>query len=360
MIQGESTARKHQGRLSRLLSALLPVSEQSGAIAQGRQLPVWQFQIIDSLVQGTSVDDAIRRGLAGGKVSGDLATEFAQAVQRSPAFWVARSYWMRLRCRDWLLRVQATLSEHGADGARLDMRSGVSREEFERNYYFSNRALLLRGIASGWPAVKLWNQEYLAHACGDVTVEVMIDRMSAEVTMRNTAADLARSIALRDYLALMFGTDRSNDFYLVSRNRFFEQPGTRVLLDDVGDLPFVNTRAPGAGVKMWLGPAGTVTELHHDDRNNFIVQIFGRKRVRVYPPYYAELMAQSQAWYAGADPAKDPAGDKGSAGQSTFVLEPGDGLFIPVGWWHALEALDPSSTLAFIDFSLPNEYGRPY
>ena len=34
----------------------------------------------------------------------------------------------------------------------------------------------------------------------------------------------------------------------------------------------------------------------------------------------------------------------------TVEVGPGDVLFIPVGWWHALRALDPSLSVTFVSF----------
>ncbi len=34
----------------------------------------------------------------------------------------------------------------------------------------------------------------------------------------------------------------------------------------------------------------------------------------------------------------------------TTVVEPGELLFIPVGWWHAVRSLDVSMSLSFTNF----------
>jgi ribosomal protein L16 Arg81 hydroxylase len=37
------------------------------------------------------------------------------------------------------------------------------------------------------------------------------------------------------------------------------------------------------------------------------------------------------------------------------VLEPGEILFMPLGWWHQVKALDFSVTMTFTNFRWPNE-----
>jgi ribosomal protein L16 Arg81 hydroxylase len=39
-----------------------------------------------------------------------------------------------------------------------------------------------------------------------------------------------------------------------------------------------------------------------------------------------------------------------------FVLTPGQALFLPVGWWHCVRALDPSASIGLVDFIWPNNW----
>ena len=39
-------------------------------------------------------------------------------------------------------------------------------------------------------------------------------------------------------------------------------------------------------------------------------------------------------------------------------LEPGEMLFLPVGWWHAERTADVNISLIFTNFAFPNQFGR--
>ncbi|NUG52732.1 cupin-like domain-containing protein, partial [Acinetobacter lactucae] len=38
------------------------------------------------------------------------------------------------------------------------------------------------------------------------------------------------------------------------------------------------------------------------------------------------------------------------------ILNAGDALFIPIGWWHSVESLDVSISISFTHFKAPNHY----
>jgi len=38
------------------------------------------------------------------------------------------------------------------------------------------------------------------------------------------------------------------------------------------------------------------------------------------------------------------------------VAEPGDTVFLPLGWWHQVTSLDVSLSFSFSNLSVPNNY----
>jgi len=42
------------------------------------------------------------------------------------------------------------------------------------------------------------------------------------------------------------------------------------------------------------------------------------------------------------------------------IINEGDVLFIPIGWWHKVQSLNPSISLSFTNFKAKNDYNHTY
>jgi hypothetical protein len=98
--------------------------------------------------------------------------------------------------------------------------------------------------------------------------------------------------------------------------------------------------------KIWLGPAGTVTPLHCDYDDNLFAQIWGQKRFLLYPPHHAESLYLREANRVLFGSPFDPeAPDYDAfplarqARQIECVVQPGEMLFLPAGWFHHVRAV---------------------
>ena len=136
-----------------------------------------------------------------------------------------------------------------------------------------------------------------------------------------------------------------------------------VLRQDIAALPpFVQAAAAQTGdiapANIWLG-RGASTPLHWDASSNWLVQICGRKQVRLYSPQESarlhpfpvgcgppnasqlvdvepltefdadEMVRYNAAWPGFTD-----------ATYQVAELSPGDALFIPKTWWHCTKAFE--------------------
>ncbi|MEO0645066.1 MAG: cupin-like domain-containing protein [Cyanobacteria bacterium J06650_10] len=102
-------------------------------------------------------------------------------------------------------------------------------------------------------------------------------------------------------------------------------------------------------VNLWLGGM-TKSGLHFDNADNLFGQIYGRKRVSLVAPQFSRYL------YPFADnPSKSAVNPDAPDFDAhplfthcevwSTLLDPGDGLFIPCGWWHHIVAENVSISL---------------
>ncbi len=98
--------------------------------------------------------------------------------------------------------------------------------------------------------------------------------------------------------------------------------------------------------RFWIGPAGTVTPLHCDYDDNIFAQIWGTKRIFLAPPHHDEFLYTSEAnailFGSPVDPEAPDFEKFPLARQATLIeciVEPGEMLYVPAGWYHQVRAL---------------------
>lgn len=108
--------------------------------------------------------------------------------------------------------------------------------------------------------------------------------------------------------------------------------------------------------RLWIGPEKTLTPLHRDDTDNLFVQIWGEKKFTLAAPHYrASLGAWATSPHGGLDgcdfnPDAPDFNLFPAALDVVFlklILEPGDILFLPEGWFHQVESLSTSLSINF-------------
>jgi len=103
----------------------------------------------------------------------------------------------------------------------------------------------------------------------------------------------------------------------------------------------------------WIGPAGTVSDLHTDADDNVLCQMTGWKRVLLIAPAASASLGARPGMMkntSGIDPERlDTRLRLAEAGVAVeeALLGPGEALFIPRGWWHHVRALTPSASVSY-------------
>jgi mannose-6-phosphate isomerase-like protein (cupin superfamily) len=317
--------------------------------------PEYVAWIAENLLRG------VRRGrleeaLVAAGLDARRAAREVDAVLASPVLAGARRAVVAGRRAELVLGLLRAVAREALPESRVPVAASIDADTLLVCHYATSTPLLLPGYARSWPATRKWTPEYFAERFGDVEVEYVEGREGDPDYDMHTPA-LARRGTLREYVARVRAAGETNDLYLVANNRNLDRPELSALWDDV-EFP-AGILDPGRRkgcAALWIGPAGTVTPFHHDTSNILFVQLYGRKRFRLASPVETSLLRGARAMYAAYDPERPERMPEVDARIATVDLGPGDVLFLPVGWWHHVRALDVSVSLAMNGFSRRNVY----
>ena len=262
-----------------------------------------------------------------------------------------------------LLRIYSSLWREVRGAATLDRISDMHGDSFFRWYYAANRPVVLLDGMRNCPALHRWSPSYLKERFGNEFVEVMTERSHDQQYELNCERHKTR-MPLRRFVDQVQSAGETNDFYMVANNRSLENTGLRSLLDEIQVFDeILDNSNRRSKVFLWFGPAGTVTPLHHDALNVLLTQVVGSKLVTLIPSFELPLIYNHVGVYSEVD-LESPDLVRYPLFQQTsrmeVVLEPGQALFIPVGWWHHVRSLDVSISVSFTNFFAPNDYTKEY
>lgn len=320
----------------------------------------WRSWIAENLMLGAAVEDIVAQLERELKLPRALCLREIDLALNSPYLKGAQRLRNRLGKRDWLLNIPAQLSRLAPP--ELPRRARLGTEEFLREHYAVNRPVIITGMLDDCPAREKWTLDWLAAQFGERQVEVQFGRdADADYEMNSLAHK--REMRFGEYVQLVRSQGKTNDFYMTANNSSRNRGALRELWADVPGLPEYLAPAPSGDGFFWFGPAGTVTPFHHDLTNNFMMQMMGRKRVRLIAPWETAKLQNHRHCFTPVDGraidlARFPALQ--DVAILECILEPGEILFLPVGWWHFVEALDVTITVAATHFRWDNDFVRSY
>lgn len=301
-------------------------------------------------------------------LEGGMDEPTAKTLLRAIYNEAAAPWYMQLKKRDWLMNIYQTMAgayatQQGTQSATVDRVATLTKEEFFNRYYTTNRPVVVTNAVDQWQAFSKWTPAYLKERCGDVEVEVQMDRCSNPRYELDKLAH-AKKMKFGEYVDLVVNTPSSNDFYMTAYNSAQHDPRFHQLLEDLQYWPpFMDSQLNGR-VFLWLGPAGTLTPYHHDLTNNFMVQIAGRKKITLFPSSAIPYMYNFHHCFSEMSVQNPPDYSKFPALQNTtpieVILKPGEFFFLPIGWWHYIEAMDQSLTVTGTNFAFPNDFMAHY
>lgn len=204
---------------------------------------------------------------------------------------------------------------------------------------------VFQGLTDSWRARSAWQPDKLRQELGDLRVCALVELPSEGVLLPQDQVSYEQTMPLAEFIDIMATANAEAPCYLAYKRA--------AELFDPADYDF-DTLLPGAGpgrdTRVWMGSADTRSMLHSDLKDNLFCQIYGQKSVvllswrdsrAAYP--FPDNLVNSQVDIGRPDLERFP-----RLADVTFyqaVLEPGDVLFIPRGWWHDIRAVSPSISI---------------
>jgi Cupin-like domain len=288
-----------------------------------------------------------------------IAIQAINKIDSDSSFQSESHYYQQLKKLESILEVNRKLAELSPNFGTIERRSRIDREEFLEKYYATNTPLILTDMMADWQAMSSWCPEFIKENYGNCLVQVQTNRNSDPNYEINTEKH-KKTIELREYVDMVVNGGNTNDYYMVANNGNLDREDFKGLLNDIQMFPeFLDPLKSKERVFFWFGPAGTITPLHHDTMNIFMAHLYGRKRWRLISPAYTPLVYNNIGVFSEID-LENPDDDKYPLFKDVrvieTVLEPGEVIFVPVGWWHQVKGLDITIALSFTNFIFDNEY----
>ncbi len=318
----------------------------------------WQRWAAENLLRGMPRAE-IESALRAEGVPDAITAPALDAILASPVFEAAVPFARESRRYRTLARLHRALGKSSPRPTRIARLAFPGVDAFYERFVATSTPAIFLDLVPTWPAFGKWTPERLRERFGEVPIRITDGRESDPDYDMNHVSH-TREVPLAAYVDRILASGETNDFYMVANNRNLGRTALGAMLDDV-TLPdgLLATERLKDATALWLGPAGTVTPLHHDTSNILFAQLVGRKRYRMIAPWEIAVLDGARSMYAGVDPERPDLARYPWWPDVTVkdeVLAAGELLFIPVGWWHHVRAMDVSISLAMNCFATPNRF----
>jgi hypothetical protein len=227
----------------------------------------------------------------------------------------------------------------------VEVLDAIDPEDFKYNYYNPQKPVVIKNLATGWPASTKWNWNYFKELVGSKKVPLYHNEKSDGYTAVNKADDYK---TFGEYVDMISKGPAGWRIFLF--NIFEQAPGL------TKDFTWPENLMKGFVKRypmLFVGGASSITHMHFDIDMSHILhtQFIGRKRVLLFPqdqknylyrkPFEVLSEADFSNYYlnkGNPDYEKFPALRKAKGYE--VILGHGDTLFMPAGYWHHMEYLD--------------------
>jgi len=224
--------------------------------------------------------------------------------------------------------------------------NSISGDDFRENFFQTRTPLIIRDLAKSWPAYEKWNWDYFHQLLGKQLVGIYNNVKSAPHIPVNKAD---AHISFGQYIDRIRKGPAEWRIFLYNIFSHAPELTNDFVWPDHLMRGFVK-RVP----MLFMGGEGSVTHMHFDMDLSHILhtQFVGRKRVLLFPyeeqyklyrkPFEVMSFPDFSYYYdknkSKLNLEKFPALNEAKGYE--VILEHGDTLFMPCGYWHHIEYVE--------------------
>ncbi|KAF7818365.1 jmjC domain-containing protein C isoform X1 [Senna tora] len=252
--------------------------------------------------------------------------------------------------------------------------------DFESLVEPRNVPAVFSGCIKGWRAFSKWNPsngglDYLQERIGSCMVEAMLSRSAPvfygdigshervplpfstfigfckkRIQNKDGRCDLAGSDTELGHVPL---EDVPEQIYLaqvpIMNSDHEDRVQLQTLREDIQMPPILEAKVISS-INLWMNNAQARSSTHYDPHHNLLCIISGRKEVLLWPPsaspllypmpIYGEASNHSSVALENPDYSLYPRAEGSMEFAQKVVVDAGDALFIPEGWFHQIDSDD--------------------
>ena len=321
----------------------------------------WRRWIAENLML-EQAPEGLLAAMTGAGVDHDEAAKEIELAMQSPYVKGSELIRNRLKKREWLIATYRKINRLHPGSSWIDRRHKLSRDDFLRDYYTTNRPVIITGMMDDWPAMRKWNLDFFQEQFGDRDIEVQMGR-NAGANYEIEREKFIKTIKFSQFIEMIRSSNNTNDFYLTANNNSNNKKALPELWNDIIQIPEYLDGSDHFGGFFWMGPPGTITPFHHDLTNNFMAQVIGRKRVKIAPSWDIPLMNNDYHVFCRVDGRITSSNPKPAHDEPQIlecILSAGEILFLPIGCLHFVEGVETSVTISFTNFVFDNNFSSFY
>jgi ribosomal protein L16 Arg81 hydroxylase len=167
----------------------------------------------------------------------------------------------------------------------LEVQESLSYTDFADRYLKTHQPVIIRSGVSHWPAVKKWSPSYLKATASGSTFRVLSKSDYGDNGSKRFG-EAAKGVDLADVVEMMEMDDAPDMSYVRQAEHWAENSR---LLADIDEIEYGKPLVRREDGKLWMGPRGTLAQLHWDPAHNLFAQIRGGKKWILVPPIESHL-----------------------------------------------------------------------